>query len=268
MLYPFIVGKAYTRRDVYRIIGINENTKGGNWETGYNKFKLDWFIFCNIGTAGRNGQDYENAFIEDDLLWHGKNNSHIHQPTIQSMLNPSGNVYLFARDCDRDPFTFLGNPRVKSFEDTIPVTIIWEFIDNKSDFPILPSDGITNNLKYIEGKIRSAVVNNHERNPIARRKCIEHYGVSCSICAFNFGKVYGEIGTNFIHVHHLNPISAIGYTYTVDPVEDLRPVCPNCHAMLHRKSPPYTIEELSALMISTGNSSITRLSSDVIEIAE
>ncbi|HEM0468253.1 TPA: HNH endonuclease [Escherichia coli] len=28
----------------------------------------------------------------------------------------------------------------------------------------------------------------------------------------------------------------------------LLPVCPNCHAMLHRRKPPFTLEELKALM--------------------
>jgi 5-methylcytosine-specific restriction protein A len=32
--------------------------------------------------------------------------------------------------------------------------------------------------------------------------------------------------------------------YEVDPIKHLRPVCPNCHAMLHRQEPPFTIEEL------------------------
>ena len=62
-----------------------------------------------------------------------------------------------------------------------------------------------------------------------------------------FSDVYGEIGDQFIHVHHLNPISETGNTFT-DPVSDLRPVCPNCHSMLHKKHPPYGIEELKELM--------------------
>jgi 5-methylcytosine-specific restriction enzyme A len=54
----------------------------------------------------------------------------------------------------------------------------------------------------------------------------------------------GDIGKGFIHVHHLTQLSDIGQGYEVDPVKDLRPVCPNCHAMLHKKNPPYTIDEI------------------------
>ena len=64
----------------------------------------------------------------------------------------------------------------------------------------------------------------------------------------NFEAIYGAIGRDFIHVHHLIPLSEVGDTYEVDPIEDLRPVCPNCHAMLHKRTPPYSISELSALM--------------------
>ena len=65
---------------------------------------------------------------------------------------------------------------------------------------------------------------------------------------FDFEKVYGEVGKEFIHVHHLKEIASIGENYQINPLTDLRPVCPNCHAMLHRKNPAYTIEELQNLI--------------------
>jgi 5-methylcytosine-specific restriction protein A len=95
-----------------------------------------------------------------------------------------------------------------------------------------------------EGIKKSVLVNSYERNPVARKKCIEHYGFQCVVCSCDFEKVYGDIGKGFIHVHHLTQLSDIGQGYEVDPVKDLRPVCPNCHAMLHKKNPPYTIDEM------------------------
>jgi 5-methylcytosine-specific restriction enzyme A len=76
----------------------------------------------------------------------------------------------------------------------------------------------------------------------------QHYGVSCFICGFNFSDVYGEIGRDFIHVHHLRQLADIGEEYEVDPVADLRPICPNCHAIIHRRIPALTIEEVKALL--------------------
>jgi len=98
-----------------------------------------------------------------------------------------------------------------------------------------------------EGKAEKVKVNRYERNRMARRVCIERWGCQCAVCDMSFSEVYGEIGDGFIHVHHLTPLGSIGDSYTVDPVRDLRPVCPNCHAMLHRREPPFGIEELRRL---------------------
>jgi 5-methylcytosine-specific restriction protein A len=96
----------------------------------------------------------------------------------------------------------------------------------------------------VEGIKKRVTVNSYERNPKARELCIKEYGYSCSVCGINFEDRYGEIGKNFIHVHHLTPISELKKSYQINPIEDLRPVCPNCHAMLHKKKPPFSINEL------------------------
>lgn len=97
-----------------------------------------------------------------------------------------------------------------------------------------------------EGLKKTLVVNKYERNSIARKKCIEKNGLKCKVCGMDFESVYGEIGQGFIHVHHVVPISSIGKSYRIDPEKDLVPVCPNCHAMLHRGASDtiMTIEEL------------------------
>lgn len=100
----------------------------------------------------------------------------------------------------------------------------------------------------MEGALRRVMSSVHERNRDARDACIEHYGATCFVCSFSFEAAYGELGRGFIHVHHLTPVSSIGSEYRVDPITDLRPVCPNCHAMLHRDDPPLTVEELQTLM--------------------
>lgn len=100
----------------------------------------------------------------------------------------------------------------------------------------------------IEGAKKQVVVNAYERNKEARSKCIEFYGYNCAICKFNFEKAYGDLGKNFIHVHHVKPLSEINQEYRVDPIEDLIPVCPNCHSMLHRMTPALSIFELKNLL--------------------
>ena len=83
-----------------------------------------------------------------------------------------------------------------------------------------------------EGNQKKVYVNRYERDPEERRKCLERYGnkYKCIVCGFNFEEVYGEIGREFIHVHHIKPLADNGQ----DISENLIPVCPNCHAMLHR----------------------------------
>ncbi|OOE13152.1 HNH endonuclease [Fictibacillus arsenicus] len=104
-----------------------------------------------------------------------------------------------------------------------------------------------------EGQRKTIKVNMYERNPIARKKCVEHYGIQCQVCETNFEKTYGDVGKDFIHVHHIKPLHEIQQEYIVDPVKDLIPVCPNCHAMLHRKEDGeyLTIEQLKNRIFNT-----------------
>lgn len=102
--------------------------------------------------------------------------------------------------------------------------------------------------KLSEGIKKTIIINTYERNPKARMLCIEYWKSVCSVCKFDFESFYGEIGAGFIHVHHLVPVSKIGESYQIDPIHDLRPVCPNCHSMLHIKNPPLSIDELKNIV--------------------
>lgn len=100
----------------------------------------------------------------------------------------------------------------------------------------------------VEGTTCQVLVNSYERNLEARRRCIEHYGLNCSVCGLNFGEEYGVLADGFIHVHHLKPLSEIGQAYEIDPVADLRPVCPNCHAVIHLGGQTRKIEDVRLLL--------------------
>jgi len=110
----------------------------------------------------------------------------------------------------------------------------------------LSPDELLGSAKFPEGEKLQVVVSAYERNPEARKKCIEHYSATCYVCGFNFKSVYGELGEGYIHVHHLTPLAALNSPRLTDPISDLRPVCPNCHSMLHRRNPPIPIAELKA----------------------
>jgi hypothetical protein len=101
---------------------------------------------------------------------------------------------------------------------------------------------------FIEGAVRHVLVNAYERDPEARAACLAHYGATCIICGFDFGATYGAFASGFIHVHHVRPLSEIAREYEVDPVADLRPVCPNCHAAIHIGGGSRSVEDVRAAM--------------------
>ena len=102
--------------------------------------------------------------------------------------------------------------------------------------------------EYLEGGKKQIIVNAYERNPEAREKCIEHYGPTCRICGFNFGKTYGDKYKKFIHIHHIKPVSEMPDSYEVDPIKDLIPVCPNCHAVIHYGNKTLSIQAVKKLL--------------------
>lgn len=114
-----------------------------------------------------------------------------------------------------------------------------------------PPEDVEKLSVYFEGNRREVTTATYARNAKARQACLDHHGYSCVICNFNFGEFYGQIGEEFIEVHHLKPVSERGGEYLVNPIEDLRPVCANCHRMLHKRREPLAIEELRALMRHT-----------------
>lgn len=99
-----------------------------------------------------------------------------------------------------------------------------------------------------EGTPRSITLTVYERSTAARKRCIDHYGAVCNVCDFDFAGVYGPVATGFIHVHHVKAISEIGKEYVVHPIKDLRPVCPNCHAVIHLGGECRGIEDVKELI--------------------
>lgn len=120
--------------------------------------------------------------------------------------------------------------------------------DYAKRIPVAPDENHLGDLQdekeYVEGAKKRITVNAYERDPKARKACLKRHGYSCTVCNMNFQEVYGEVGKQFIHVHHRKPLAGRRTDYTVKPTIDLVPVCPNCHAMLHTSNPPLGIAEL------------------------
>lgn len=114
--------------------------------------------------------------------------------------------------------------------------------------PVTPAknfpETMSEDRKYSEGAVRRITVNAFERDSKARAVCLKKHGCYCRVCGMNFESNYGRLGKGFIHVHHKKPLAATRREYIIDPIKDLIPVCPNCHAMLHTSEPPLSIDEL------------------------
>jgi 5-methylcytosine-specific restriction enzyme A len=103
-----------------------------------------------------------------------------------------------------------------------------------------------------EGGLVRVEVNRYERSAINRAACIEIHGAICQACGFDFAIRYGGLGVGFIEVHHIEPVSGLLPGTIVDPAHDLIPLCANCHAMIHRRTPPLSVAELQAAIRPDG----------------
>jgi hypothetical protein len=102
--------------------------------------------------------------------------------------------------------------------------------------------------EFADGGAKEVLVNVYERDPKARAECLKHHGFRCSVCDILFAEFYGEIGIDYIHVHHVSLLSSKKRKLKINPQVDLAPVCPNCHAMLHTSKPPLSIAELRKIV--------------------
>ena len=109
-----------------------------------------------------------------------------------------------------------------------------------------PPDGLP--LAKLEGGRISVQVNRYERDPRLRSECLKAYGAICRICDFNFESTYGDLGAGYIHIHHIKPLAEADGKHLVDPILDMIPVYPNCHAMLHGRTPALMPDELKLIL--------------------
>jgi len=102
---------------------------------------------------------------------------------------------------------------------------------------------------FREGVLLRYLANRFVRSRAARRACVDHFGAICSVCDFDFEKFYGKFARGFIHIHHVVNIADRGEEYTLNPIKDLVPLCPNCHAAIHLSDGKMTVEELREMVV-------------------
>jgi 5-methylcytosine-specific restriction protein A len=220
--------------------------KGGRWFRGHVQHEGAHFLFYTVGTAARTAHDYNNYFDGPTLVAEGATGSHADQPSVRALTSADSEVHVFWRSDGRNPFTYAGLGVATTVSQRKPVQIRWhialpEFRDPESQ---------SGDAAFREGAKKSVTVNARERNPEARKACIRRHGLRCSVCSLDFEERFGDLGKGFIHVHHLNLLSRQPDEHVVNAFDDLVPVCPNCHAMLHRTDPPMLPGDLRKILQS------------------
>lgn len=99
-----------------------------------------------------------------------------------------------------------------------------------------------------EGAKTRIEVNRYERDRRNRAAALAIHGYNCKACDLDMGERYGAVAVGFIEVHHVTPVSEVGDGYIIDPATDLIPLCPNCHSVAHRRSPPYSVTEIRQMI--------------------
>ena len=141
-------------------------------------------------------------------------------------------------------------PDISDIDGEFKVIAEWTNYAFEYLFSLLTIDDINDkNLSVLsEGTPSEIKAIRYERNPTNRQLCLYRQGYNCAVCGLNFQDVYGEIGYKFIEVHHKMPVSMMTPDYQFDVDKDLVPLCSNCHSMVHRRNPPYTVEELKEIL--------------------
>ena len=94
-----------------------------------------------------------------------------------------------------------------------------------------------------EGEETFVVTKSLQRSKRLRNAAISHFThdgvISCDCCGFVFESFYGKkYGVSCIEIHHIKPIfeyEGQGVEQTIEnAIENLLPVCPNCHRVIHR----------------------------------
>jgi len=194
-----------------------------------------------------------------------------HQAEVKNMLElRSASLSDYVLEIDHDPYDQLvdldDNPHILKFfvETMTPESSIEHGLLNDNEVMLLdlatslflillprPVGTYSNPeevIGYPEGATAQVLVNRFERDPRNRAAAIAVHGTKCLACGFDFKQIYGDLGRDFIIVHHVVPVSQIGPGYLIDPARDLVTLCANCHAMIHRSNPPLSLIQLRGIV--------------------
>lgn len=201
-----------------------------------------------FGSGHVTKEPFEEAHFNEEKRAAGKNSLYV-MVNFDRLYDPLSEIKVNRSELE------LFNPKVwdsqgsgKKIPDEAAANLELLWLERTGGVGIPYPDEITEASSVKEGASKKVFVNAYERNSEARERCIRKWGLNCAVCNFHFELFYGKLGKGYIHVHHLKPLSEIREKYEINPEVDLRPVCPNCHSMLHRNKQVHSIEDLQNLV--------------------
>lgn len=205
-----------------------------------------------MGSGWITSEPFDELHWEDELADSGRSARFV-DIVFDSLLNSDFEQILELDYLREHPILSQMNWLQQASGVQIPERVAEELQREWSDFLTVsvppPSNTPSEGERFIEGRVKEIHSTIYERNAAARKACLDHYGFACAVCGFDFKVFYGSIGEGLIHVHHLLPLAEINGEYELDPVKDLRPVCANCHAIIHRRKPIFSIDEVKELIL-------------------
>ena len=103
-----------------------------------------------------------------------------------------------------------------------------------------------------EGQLGTRTSEYRVRSQRLRDAAVDYYSdsgrIPCHACEFDFSSAYDVIGQGYVQIHHLIPVSFLsGEPLDLEEaLANVRPLCANCHQMVHTKRPPLPIEEIKS----------------------
>jgi len=230
--------------------------KNWNWSWSFINEKEKTIIFgaWDFGSSGDKDLIFSTTWQTDDF---GNKNKGYGQSLIHiNLILEEGYRLKIFRICysgDKKNIDGLGPARISDFDRKLEDRILGVIDSNYYAYaPIENNDKFAEEIEessqYIEGFTKEITVNAYERSSEAREECLSIYGYKCQVCEMNFEQIYGELGKGFIHVHHRKPLHTIKSEYKINPITDLIPLCPNCHAMIHRTKEHLSVETLRGII--------------------
>lgn len=180
---------------------------------------------------------YKDHFEGELLFMEGEESGAANERLMNA--SASGDrVLLFYRDRHHCKFTFYGDVRLERVErrEGKPI-FVWStrLFEAKAESSLRTDEAaFIGYTPRLEGGARPYEGTRYERDANNRAEALRLHGTVCRACGFNFDEVYGaELARGYIQVHHVRSIAS--GERSVNPETDLVPLCPNCHAMVHRR---------------------------------